>query len=108
MGGAKNGRSEETTVYYYSTISNNLLLITSLVAASICDRQKYAEVVRSYVDEKLHQGSPLHTLSLIFSGQSDGVGRGAGGGEDEGDVMLANWMTNLAAIITNRTNGWDR
>jgi hypothetical protein len=69
----------------------------ALLIASVCDRAKYAEVVKSYVDETLHQGSPLHTLSLIFSGQS-GVGMVGGEGS---------WMANLAGIITNRTNGWD-
>ena len=88
----------------------------AFLIASICDRQKYQEVVKSYVDEKLAQGSPLHTLSLIFSGQSEGTAKPCVqlSGPDAGlrrlperDVMLDNWMSNLAAVITNRTRGWD-
>ena len=38
---------------------------------------------------------------MVFSGQGDVVAR------TPNDTLITDWMPNLAAVITNRTNGWD-
>jgi hypothetical protein len=97
----------------------------ALVISSIIDRERYQAVVRQYADACLAAGSPAHTLSLIFSGQA------AGAIQHQGRALLAplaatshapvaapaaasvppllrHWQTNLAAIIANRTPGWEK
>ena len=71
-----------------------------------------------YVNEKMVKGSPLHTMSLVFSGQSDMIAKvqvplnGVGGNTSvtppEDGVLSANWKANLAGVISNRTTGWDK
>ena len=73
----------------------------ALLIASICGRQKYQEVVRQYMASISHVGSVLHTVGMVFSGQGDVVAK------NPNEMLVTDWMPNLAAVITNRTNGWD-
>jgi len=75
----------------------------ALLLASVCDRAVYQQVVKGYADEKMMPGSVLHLMSLVFSGQSGDLATGT-----QSDLLHYNWRSNLVAILTNRTAGWDR
>ena len=83
---------------------------TAFLVASLCDRVTYQKAVRQFADKQLRKGTPLHTVALLFSGQLE-LTLGPSqvfewGGTDE--ELLSSWKYHLAAILSNRTPGWDR
>ena len=88
----------------------------ALLIGSMCDRATFQHVTRKYAEDMLSNGSSLHTLSMLFSGQlqppSDSeLDRAGGSGalwSHAGDALLQSWKQNLAAVISNRILGWDR
>ena len=47
--------------------SNNFAM--ALLVASMCDRSTFQNATKEFADEILSNGSPLHTLAMLFSGQ---------------------------------------
>jgi hypothetical protein len=88
----------------------------ALLIASMCDRDTFQRVTRKYAEETLMNGSSLHTLAMLFSGQlqppsDSALDRTGGCGalwNDCGDTILQTWKHNLAAVMSNRVLGWDR
>jgi hypothetical protein len=83
---------------------------TAFLVASLCDRETYQRAVKQFAERELCRGTPLHTVALLFSGQLE-LTLGPSqtfewGGTDE--ELLAKWRYHLAAIISNRTPGWDQ
>ena len=82
---------------------------TALLVASMCDRDTYQRAVKRYAEQVFLQGSPLYTVALLFSGQLEAPLSSSsslwGGDTDE---LKLKWKYHLAAIISNRTAGWDR
>ena len=82
----------------------------ALLVASMCDRETYQKAARQYAEQVFLQGSPLHTVAMLFSGQLqipvDGSDTSHWGGSSK--ELVASWRYHLAAIISNRTVGWDR
>jgi Sec23-binding domain of Sec16 len=81
--------------------SNNFAL--ALLVSTFCDAQTYHHVVKQYADKVLRGGSPLHTTAMLFSGQLD-----ATVWSENPKELLGSWRHHLAALISNRINGWDR
>ena len=73
----------------------------ALLIASICGRDKYQEVVREYMSSIAVPGSVLNTVGMVFSGQGHMVSQSGS------EMLITDWMPNLAAVVTNRTGGWD-
>lgn len=85
----------------------------ALLVASMCSRKTYQRVARQYADGILLDGTPLHTVALLFSGQlhapsKEGLEKSKSSFWGGDTVELTrSWRSHLAAIISNRTNGWD-
>lgn len=71
--------------------------------ASHCGAETYQQVVQQYADKAFRNGSPLHTIGLLFSGQQLDVSL-----PTDSKELLESWRQHLAAIISNRITGWDR
>lgn len=88
----------------------------ALLVASMCDRATFQEATKQFADDILSTGSPLHTLAMLFSGQlqppADGSlernGTKSSIWDDSSPNLHHTWRQHLAAIISNRTLGWDR
>ena len=81
--------------------SNNFAL--ALLVSTFCDPETYHYAAKQYADKVLRCGSPLHTIVMLFSGQFDPSLWSASSKE-----LLATWRYHLAAIVSNRTQGWER
>ena len=90
----------------------------ALVVASVISKERYCAVIRQYTDASFVAGSPIHTLSLIFSGQASSAIQHQGkpllaasattsGGVPQ-PALLTHWRTNLAAMIANRAPGCEQ
>ena len=90
----------------------------ALVVASVISKERYCAVIRQYADASFVAGSPIHTLSLIFSGQASSAIQHQGkpllaasstmpGGVPP-PALLTHWRTNLAAMIANRAPGCEQ
>jgi len=83
---------------------------TALLVASMCDPETYKFAAKSYAENVFAGGSPMYTIGMLFSGSmqvptesSSGSFWGIGANELNGT-----WKKHLAAVISNRTAGWDR
>jgi hypothetical protein len=94
--------------------SNNFAM--ALLVASMCDRSTFQKATKEFADEILSNGSPLHTLAMLFSGQLqppadsalDRTGTKPSIWDNESQHLDSTWRQHLAATISNRTLGWDR
>jgi len=88
----------------------------ALLVTVMCGRDTYQEVARQFIDDSLQNGSPLHTTAMLFSGQLlppqddalDRSGATQSFWSDESLNLAETWKYQLAAIINNRTAGWER
>lgn len=88
----------------------------ALLVATMCDRECYQRAVKEYAEHALTVGSPLHTISLLFSAQLQPLAERALDGSEtnssiwgyDADELRRTWKYHLAAIISNRTVGWDK
>ena len=76
---------------------------TALIVASMCGPERYQSVAQQFIEKKFHTDSPLYTTASLFSGKFDAPSWG-----ERPDDLIDNWKDNLAAIINNRTIGWDK
>jgi len=81
--------------------SNNFGL--ALLLSTFCDPETYHHATKQFADKVLRCGSPLHTIVMLFSGQLD-----SSLWSDSSSELLTTWRHHLAAIVSNRTQGWDR
>lgn len=82
----------------------------ALLVAAMCSREKYQYACRQYAEKVLKAGSPLHTLAMLYTGQLKPPESGSSSSFWGGDPieLCRTWRIHLAAIISNRTAGWDR
>jgi hypothetical protein len=82
----------------------------ALLVAAMCSREKYQFACRMYAEKVLKQGSPLHTIAMLYTGQLRPPESGSTSSFWGGDPieLRRTWRIHLAAIISNRTAGWDR
>jgi hypothetical protein len=82
----------------------------ALLVAAMCSREKYQFACRQYAERVLKQGSPLHTIAMLYTGQlkpPDSRSTSSFWGGDPIELRRT-WRIHLAAIISNRTAGWDQ
>ncbi|CAB9511698.1 transport protein SEC16B [Seminavis robusta] len=75
----------------------------ALLVSSFCDSDTYHHAVTQFAEKVLQTSSPLHTIAMLFSGQL-----GSSIWSADSKDLLGNWRCHLAAIISNRTQGWER
>jgi hypothetical protein len=88
----------------------------ALLVASMCDRKTFQHATKMFAEVTLVDGSPLHTLALLFSGQLeppsdlalDRSGLEPTVWSRSTDELLSSWKKQLCALISNRILGWDR
>jgi hypothetical protein len=76
----------------------------ALLVASMCSRETYFRAAKKYADQVLLTGSPLHTVAMLFCAQHEALLHVGG----DAVCLRRSWRRHLAAIISNRTAGWDR
>ena len=82
---------------------------TALLVASMCDPDTYKNVAQKYAESKFRIDSPMYTTALLFSGKLEAPSsRKSGNWGVKPDELRGNWKNHLAAIINNRTVGWDK
>jgi Sec23-binding domain of Sec16/WW domain len=82
----------------------------ALIIARCCGHEVYARAVQSYVDHTIPVCRPLHTISLLLSGQLHPTGKGLTlpwSGISHSELVLT-WKNHLAAILSNRTEEWSQ
>jgi Sec23-binding domain of Sec16 len=75
----------------------------ALLVSSFCDADTYHNAVTQFAEKVLLPSSPLHTIAMLFSGQL-----GSSIWSADSKELLGSWRCHLAAIISNRTQGWER
>jgi hypothetical protein len=83
---------------------------TALLVASMCGRETYQNAAKQYAEQVFFPGSPLYTVALLFAGELQAPMTGVASSHWGGDSseLIHTWKRHLAAIISNRTVGWDR
>jgi hypothetical protein len=91
-------------------LANEQFALAFLVA-SMCSRATYFEVAKSYTESVLCKGSPLHTAAELFCSELQipelRMGVNPAIWSDNNINLKHTWKKHLAAIISNRTAGWD-
>jgi hypothetical protein len=86
---------------------------TALLVASMCDAETYKRAAQEYAEKAFVAESPMHTVAMLFSGSLQAPPASASRtqsdhwGVDPVELKMT-WKQHLAAIISNRTVGWDR
>ena len=75
----------------------------ALLVASLCSQAVYQHAAKCFADEVLSKGLPLHTIALLFAGQF----HPSSWDEVAPEVLRRTWKRHLAAVISNRVEGWD-
>jgi hypothetical protein len=80
----------------------------ALFVASMCDTITYNTVARTYAEQTFATSSPMYTTALLFSKSLEAPSsrRPENWGINPSDLKVT-WKTHLAAIISNRRDGWD-
>lgn len=83
---------------------------TALLVASMCDPETYKFAAKAYAENVFVGGSPMYTIGMLFSGSIQVPSESSpssfwGIGPNE---LNSTWKKHLAAVISNRTVGWDR
>lgn len=82
---------------------------TALLVASMCDPETYKSVAQQYARSKFRRDSPMYMTAMLFSGKLQSPpGRNSGNWGVEPEELIQNWKYYLAAIVNNRTFGWDK
>lgn len=82
--------------------TNNYAL--ALLIGAYCDSETYNRVAKQCAEKLLRSGSPLHTITMLFSGEI----LDSSIWSESSSELLESWTSHLAAIISNRTQGWQR
>jgi hypothetical protein len=80
---------------------------TALLVASRCDEATYIGVARKFAESSFYNGSPMYTAALLFSGALHADCACGNWGVDSVELKQT-WKSHLAAMISNRTPGWER
>jgi hypothetical protein len=80
---------------------------TALLVASRCDETTYIDVARKFAERSFYSGSPMYTAALLFSGALHADCACGNWGIDSVELKQT-WKSHLAAMISNRTPGWER
>jgi len=82
---------------------------TALLVASMCDSETYKSVAQQYARSKFRTDSPMYTTTMLFSGKIESPSsRNSSNWGVKAEELRENWKSHLAAIINNRTFGWDK
>ncbi len=83
----------------------------AFLVASMCSRETYHKAAKSYTESVLRKGSPLHTAAELFCSELQTPEMRLGVNpmiwSDSNINLKHTWKKHLAAIISNRTAGWD-
>ena len=88
----------------------------ALLIASMCDKITFQSAARRFTEDVIAPGSPLHTLTALFSGVLE-LGKPHDDsrltprefwGNAERTNLISSWRHHLATIMSNRTTGWER
>ena len=86
----------------------------AFLIAAMCDRETYQAVAKEFIDDALQSGTPLHTVSRIFSGSLNPPEIGqldrsevSSCWDDDSLNLPQTWHLHLAGILSNRTTGWE-
>jgi len=77
---------------------------TALLVASMCGPEAYKSVAQKFATHRFRTDSPMYTTTSLFSGKVDAPSFWG----EKPDELVENWKDNLAAILNNRTLGWDK
>jgi hypothetical protein len=77
----------------------------SLTIAGMCGVEVYRQAVANFAASNLEPGSPLYSVSMMFSQQIKTPPTTFWGNGPE--TLRTSWKTHLTAIINNRVRGWD-
>mmetsp|Transcript_36586 Transcript_36586/g.41744 ORF Transcript_36586/g.41744 Transcript_36586/m.41744 type:complete len:1104 (-) Transcript_36586:145-3456(-) len=88
----------------------------ALLVASMCDRKTFHIATKQFAEKVLKNGSVLHTMALLFSGQLEPPSDNElerpsmlpTVWSNSTEKLLDTWRQHLCAIISNRVLGWDR
>ncbi|KAL7561967.1 hypothetical protein ACA910_022522 [Epithemia clementina (nom. ined.)] len=79
----------------------------ALLVAGMCGRDTYQRAAERFCNNALAEGSPLHTIAVMFSSPSQvGVSSHTLFGDTPSELQ-SSWKSHLAAIINNRIPGWE-
>ena len=78
----------------------------ALLIAGMCGRDTYQKAAEHFCAHALAQGSPLHTVSVMFSSPSQ-VAVSSNSLFGDSSTLKTSWRNHLAAIINNRIPGWE-
>lgn len=82
---------------------------TALLVASMCDTDTYKRVARKYAEHTFTTASPMYTTALLFSESLEApASRRFGNWGVKPSELKETWKSHLAAIISNRVDGWDK
>ena len=84
---------------------------TALLIASMCDGDTYRRAAKEYAENAFMAASPMHTVAMLFSGGLQAPPANATQSDHWGvepTELKQAWKQHLAAILSNRTLGWDR
>lgn len=87
--------------------------VFALLISSLSGPLSYQRVVKEYADSNLPQGSPLHTLTLIYSNQNKIITAKQKLFMNDNEncqhyTLTTQWKKSLAAIISNKGTEWDK
>ena len=102
-------RGEREKAVEVALLGNHFAM--ALLVASMCGRETYYAAAKHYADTVLLADSPLHTAALLLCGHLQEPEDGSSSSSLWGgnvDVLRREWRSHLAAIISNRTTGWDQ
>ena len=81
----------------------------ALLLASVCDHATYQSTARRFIDQALHKGSPLHTVSSLFANQIQPTESDPNEfWSDSSEDLKNTWRYHLASIMSNQTRGWKK
>lgn len=81
---------------------------TALLVASMCDTFTYKRVARTYAEQTFATASPMYTTAVLFSESLEAPSsRRPGNWGIHPSELKQTWKSHLAAIISNRRDGWD-
>mmetsp|Transcript_15205 Transcript_15205/g.31354 ORF Transcript_15205/g.31354 Transcript_15205/m.31354 type:complete len:596 (-) Transcript_15205:105-1892(-) len=77
----------------------------ALLVAGMCGHETYQTAAKEFCENSLVQGSPLHTVAVMFCAPSQVNETSALFGD--ADRLQRSWKSHLAGIINNRIPGWE-
>jgi hypothetical protein len=86
---------------------------TALFIAGMCSPGVHKRVSQQFAESKFKSSSPMYTAALLFTGalqppSQPPSGRSSGNWGVPSNELKETWKSHLAAIISNRTPGWDK